>query len=287
MTAPGESALARIDELCDRFEAAWQAGETPDPAALLGEVTPEERPALLKELLRLEAHYRQLRGEEPRTEAWARRRPEQEEWLRGQLADRELPAVPGYELPGRLGQGGMGAVYRARHRGLDRVVALKVIRQGAEADAGERARFRTEGEAAARLQHPGIVQVFEVGEHRGVAYMALELCDGGNLAEWSRRSPLAPHQAARVVEQLARAMQHAHSRGVIHRDLKPANVLRTAEGAWKITDFGLARRLDVDGGQTQTGEVLGTPGYLAPEQAAGRTGEVKEAADVWALGAVL
>src|SRR5262245_18562820 len=170
MTALGESALARIDELCDRFEAAWKAGGTPDLSALLGEATPEQRPALFRELFRLEMHYRRLRGEEPRTEEYLQTCPEHADWLRGQLAEGGLPAVPGYELLGRLGQGGMGVVYRARHLALGRAVALKMILSAAHATEQERSRFRREAEAAARLNHPNIVQVYEVGEHQGLPF---------------------------------------------------------------------------------------------------------------------
>jgi WD40 repeat protein len=196
-----------------------------------------------------------------------------------------LPAVPGYEILGELGHGGMGVVYKARHEGLNRLVALKMIRPGG--DIEERARFKAEAEAVARLQHPNIVQIHEVGEAGGRPYCVLEFVEGGGLAQKLASQPLVSREAARLVEALARAMQLAHSRNLVHRDLKPANVLLTADGVPKITDFGLARQLDSDSGLTQTGAVVGTPSYMAPEQASGRRQDVGSAADVYALGAIL
>jgi WD40 repeat protein len=224
------------------------------------------------------------------------------------------PAVgPGsfgeYELLEQLGVGGMGVVYKARHRRLRRLVALKMILAGRHAVEAERARFRSEAEAQARLQHPHLAQVYEAGEHDGQPYLALEYCSGGSLADLLDGTPWPDQQAVRLMELLARAMHVAHEGGVIHRDLKPANILlqmtndqcpMTREevarelviGHWslvipKITDFGLAKLLDQTVGQTGTGEVLGTPSYMAPEQAAGHNREVGRAADVYALGAIL
>jgi WD40 repeat protein len=181
----------------------------------------------------------------------------------------------------------MGVVYRARQTSLNRVVALKMILAGAHAGPDDVARFRAEAEAAARLQHPNIVQIHEVGEHRGLPYFSLEFCAGGSLAARLDGTPLSARDAAALVTVLARAVQAAHDAGVVHRDLKPANVLLAADGTPKITDFGLAKRLDGPGGQTRTGAVLGTPSYMAPEQAGGKTREIGPAADVYALGAIL
>jgi formylglycine-generating enzyme required for sulfatase activity len=194
--------------------------------------------------------------------------------------------VPGYEILGELGRGGMGVVYRARQTGLGRTVALKMILAGAHAAPAERARFKAEAQAVARLQHPNIVQVHEVGEHQGLPFFSLEYCPGGSLAQKFRGEPLPAREAARLVGQLARALQAAHEAHVIHRDLKPANILLAAGGTPKVTDFGLAKRLD-EAGQTQSGAVMGTPSYMAPEQAAGKTREIGPAADVYALGAIL
>jgi tetratricopeptide (TPR) repeat protein/predicted Ser/Thr protein kinase len=196
-------------------------------------------------------------------------------------------AVPGYEVLDELGRGGMGVVYRARQTGLKRLVALKMIRAGEHAGAEEVARFRAEAEALARLQHPNIVQVYEVGECDGRPFFSLELVEGGSLAQRLAGTPQLPREAAALLETLARAVDAAHRAGVIHRDLKPANVLLTPDGVPKITDFGLAKRLDVEVGQTQSGAIMGTPSYMAPEQAAGKSREIGPAADVYALGAVL
>ncbi len=192
-----------------------------------------------------------------------------------------------YELLEELGRGGMGVVYKARQGKLRRLVALKMILAGEYAGERELARFRTEAEAVARLQHPNIVQIFEVGEHDGHPYFSLEFVDGGSLAQKLDGTPLPPQQAARLVETLARAMHAAHQAGVVHRDLKPANVLLTSDGTPKITDFGLAKRLDGDAGQTQSGAIMGTPSYMAPEQASGKSKEIGPAADTYALGAIL
>jgi WD40 repeat protein len=197
------------------------------------------------------------------------------------------PLVPGYEILEELGRGGMGAVYKARQLSLDRLVALKMIREGPGATAEERARFRTEAEAVARLQHAHVVAVYEVGEHQGWPYFALEFCAGGSLDRKLAGTPQPARQAAALVQTLAEAMQHAHEQGIVHRDLKPANVLLTADGTPKISDFGLAKRLDHGSGQTQSGAVLGTPSYMAPEQAGGKGKTVGPAADVYGLGAIL
>jgi WD40 repeat protein len=196
-------------------------------------------------------------------------------------------AVPGYEILGELGRGGMGVVYKARHLRLDRVVALKMILSGAHAGALELGRFRTEAEAVARLTHPGIVAIYEVGEHEGRPWFALEFVDGGSLSARCTGTPLPPAEAAVLVEKLADAMAHAHARGVVHRDLKPANVLLTRAGEPKVTDFGLARKLGASDGLTASGAIMGTPSYMAPEQAGGNSKAIGPAADVYALGAVL
>jgi serine/threonine-protein kinase len=198
----------------------------------------------------------------------------------------ELPAVPGYEILGVLGRGGMGVVYKARQINLNRLVALKMISAGAHAGPQLLARFHVEAEAVASLQHPNIVQIYEVSEHDRCPYFSLEFMDGGSLEEKYGGQPQPPRMAAELVETLARAMHCAHQRGVIHRDLKPANILLTAQSVAKITDFGLAKRLD-DTCHTQTGAILGTPSYMAPEQVAGDTKGIGPASDVYALGAIL
>jgi WD40 repeat protein/tRNA A-37 threonylcarbamoyl transferase component Bud32 len=196
------------------------------------------------------------------------------------------PVVPGYELLGELGRGGMGVVYKARQVKLGRVVALKMILSGMHAGEADLARFRTEAEAIARLQHPNIIQIYEVGEQDGQPFFSLEFCAGGSLEKKLHGTPLPPQEAARLVEVLARAMQAAHEKNVIHRDLKPANVLLAEDGTPKITDFGLARKLD-DHGQTASGAIVGTPSYMAPEQAGGKSKEIGPPVDIYALGAIL
>jgi hypothetical protein len=196
-----------------------------------------------------------------------------------------LPAVPGYEVLSELGRGGMGVVYQARQVQLGRLVALKMILAGGQAAEEDLARFRTEAEAIARLQHPHIVQIHEIGEYQGQPFFSLEFCPGDALDKKLAGTPLPPREAAELVQTLARAMQAAHQAHVIHRDLKPANVLLAADGTPKITDFGLAKKLD-EIGQTQTGAAVGTPSYMAPEQAEGRK-QVGPLVDVYALGAIL
>jgi WD40 repeat protein/tetratricopeptide (TPR) repeat protein len=197
-----------------------------------------------------------------------------------------LPKVPGYEILALLGRGGMGVVYQARQLRLKRLVALKMM-SATEADQEMLDRFQAEAEAVAHLQHPHIVQIHEVGEYAGRPFLSLEYVEGGNLSQTIRRELPTARRAGHLVETLARAVHFAHQHGIIHRDLKPANVLLTAEGEPKITDFGLAKQLHSQAGHTQTGAVLGTPAYMAPEQARGTSHKIGPAADVYALGAIL
>jgi WD40 repeat protein len=195
--------------------------------------------------------------------------------------------VPGYQILGELGRGGMGVVYRARQIKADRLVALKMILVGGHAGSEDLLRFRTEAESLARLQHPNIVQVHDVSEHESRPYFSMEFCPGGSLEKKLNSTPIAPQEAAALVEKLARAMAAAHDKGVIHRDLKPANVLLAEDGTPKITDFGLAKKLDQQSGQTKSGAIMGTPSYMAPEQAGGKAKELGPVCDVYALGAIL
>lgn len=211
------------------------------------------------------------------------------------------PDVPGYELLGELGRGGMGVVYKARQLRPNRTVALKMLLAGGNAGPKERARFLREAEAVAQLQHPNIVPLYESGQHGVLLYLTLEYVSGGSLADLLQGTPLPALAAARLVEQLSRGIHHAHQCGVIHRDLKPANVLiqlespqsgrSTAEqlqaATPKITDFGLAKILAESEGLTATNAVCGTPSYMAPEQAIGKASGVGTAADVYALGTIL
>jgi eukaryotic-like serine/threonine-protein kinase len=226
-------------------------------------------------------------------------------------AELPRPAVPGYEIDRELGRGGMGVVYLARQTKLNRPVALKMILAGAHASPQDRDRFRIEAQAAAQLQHPNIVQIYEIGEADGHPYLALEYIAGHGLDEHLTGTPWPPREAAELIEPLARAIHHAHEKGIIHRDLKPANILVVSGGVvsreWseakpltthhsplttcKITDFGLAKQIQEaeqrKAGPTQTGTVMGTPSYIAPEQARGQTSSVGPETDVYALGAIL
>lgn len=203
------------------------------------------------------------------------------------LSARPLPDVAGYEILEVIGYGGMGVVYKARQLGLNRLVALKMVLAGANASPDSLARFRSEAEAVAQLAHPNIVQIFDIGEQEGCPFLAMEHVGGGSLAQQLDGTPVPARQAATLVMSLARAVHHAHERGIVHRDLKPANVLLLADGTPKIADFGLAKRADSDIVHTQTGAILGSPSYMAPEQAAGATSKIGPATDVYALGVIL
>ncbi len=200
---------------------------------------------------------------------------------------RSFPRLPpGYEILGELGAGGMGIVYKAREQELNRVVALKMIGGRGRPSPKDLERIRTEAKAIARIKHPHILQIYKIGEHEGLPFLELEYCPGGSLADALRGKTLAPQEAAEIVEKLARGIEAAHKRHVVHRDLKPSNVLLDADGQPKISDFGLAKKLD-EVGQTVAGEIMGTPCYMAPEQAAGRAWEIGAVTDVYALAATL
>ena len=192
-----------------------------------------------------------------------------------------------YELLSEIARGGMGVVYKARQVNLNRIVALKMILAGQLASEEDVQRFRTEAEAAANLDHPGIVPIYEIGQHEGQHFFSMGYVDGCSLADRVRNGPLPPKDAADLTKKIAEAIAFAHSRNVIHRDLKPANVLLDQNGEPKVTDFGLARKTDTDSGMTRTGAVMGTPSYMPPEQAAGKTSEVGPLSDVYSLGAML
>jgi len=200
----------------------------------------------------------------------------------------DLPRRVGdYELLAELGRGGMGVVYQSRQVSLDRMVALKMILRGTTASAADLARFRAEAEAVARLDHPGIVPVYEVGEVDGQPYFSMKFVAGTTLARRLADGPLAAREAAALLAPICRAVHFAHRQGVLHRDLKPSNILIDLDGRPHVTDFGLAKRITDDGALTHTGAIVGTPSYMAPEQAAGSRGEIGPTSDVYSLGTIL
>jgi tetratricopeptide (TPR) repeat protein len=270
----------RILDLLERWESLCDQGQPVTPEELCRDcpdlLDPLKR--RIDDLLALSAKLRTGRGNGASNAL---------PWTDAGTAPETCPRVPGYEILGVLGRGGMGVVYKARHLPLDRLVALKMILAGAHAGADDVARFRTEAEAAARLQHPNVVQIHDIGEQDRLPYVSLEFIDGGSLAQQLAGTPLLPRRAADLVRTLAQAIHAAHERGIVHRDLKPGNVLVTADGTPKISDFGLAKKLDGTAGATVSGAVMGTPSYMGPEQARGELQRIGPAADVYALGAIL
>ncbi len=215
----------------------------------------------------------------------------------GTLADWSTPRGDGtglagrtfadYELLEEIARGGMGVVYKARQRSLNRTVAVKMILAGHLASLADHERFHAEAEAAANLDHPGIVPVFQVGEHEGQHFYSMGFVDGQTLTERLAQGPVAPREAALLARDVAEAVQYAHSQGVVHRDLKPGNILLDRAGRPRVADFGLAKRVASETHLTMTGQVLGTPSFMPPEQARGQTDEIGPSADIYALGAVL
>jgi predicted Ser/Thr protein kinase len=276
----------QIFDLVVRWEEMRAAGRSLSAEDLCQDC-PELLPAVR---LRLEA-MRALdaghdRGEETTT-AWGSGAPSKTVGNVAPASPADVYSIPGYEVLRELGRGGMGVVYLARQARLGRLVALKMLLAHRHAAPAHQARFQAEVEAIGRLRHPNLVQVYEVGEHDGRAFFSMEYLDGGSLEEKIAARPQPPREAALLVELLARAIHTAHQHSIIHRDLKPANVMLTADGCPKISDFGLAKRLDVSSGPTHTQHVLGTPSYMAPEQASGRSREVGPGTDVYSLGAIL
>src|ERR1700751_852816 len=192
-----------------------------------------------------------------------------------------------YELLEEIGRGGQGVVYRARQKGLNRTVALKVIGLGPWTTETHLKRFRREAEAAASLDHPSLVPIYEVGERDGQCYFSMKFVEGGQLEEVVRRVPMSIRQAAVLVAKVARTVHYAHEHGILHRDIKPGNNLLDQNGEPQLTDFGLARLVEADSTVTGTLEVLGTPSYMAPEQAASEHTTVSKETDVYGVGAVL
>jgi len=309
-----EVALARhLDAICRRFEADWRVGRIPAISDFLGEIAEEGQGTLRAELEALENELRQ--ADEAATVAHASlptspipgiaRPPVHED---ATIAPRDDATVdlgpPGstqteasspmhvryfgdYEIIREIARGGMGVVFQATQVSLNRPVALKMILAGQLANDTDVKRFYTEAEAAANLDHPGIVPIYEVGQHQGQHYFSMGFVEGQSLSQRLAEGPLPPGYAAELMKKVAESIEYAHQHGVIHRDLKPANILLDSKGNPRVTDFGLAKKREVDSGLTGSGQIMGTPSYMPPEQAGGGRGEVGPAADVYALGATL
>jgi len=313
---PATMAL-RAERVCTRFEAAWRAGQQPRIEDFLAGAVGAVRTPLLHELVEVEVEYRLGRGEAPSLEEYLGRFPALEpSWLvetlgaprsgshregghaaasptlaRGATVAADAAPESGrclgdYELLREIARGGMGVVYQARQKSLNRVVALKAIRSGPLASPAEVRRFRIEAENVAHLDHPHIVPIYEVGDHVGLPFFSMKLIEGGTLAEHLGRFHRKPKQAARLLATVAEAVDHAHRHGILHRDLKPANILLDASGEPHVSDFGLAKDLGGEG-KTASGAIVGTPSYMAPEQAAGGAKRLSTSADIYALGAIL
>jgi serine/threonine-protein kinase len=304
--------MQRIDEACDRFEAAWRRGDRPELGAYLLGLEGGARARLFRELLELELDLRGHDDEHPGPGPYRERFPEYAEIVDAVFARRDDTAadarqdattdhtsgqdpapgsrprlLAGYEILGELGRGGMGVVYEARQTALGRMVALKLIRSAEFATPAELVRFQNEAEAVARLDHPHIVPIYEVGQHRGLRFFSMKLVEGSSLDRKLEEYAGDFAAAARLTALAAEAVHHAHVRGILHRDLKPANILVDAQGMPHVTDFGLARRIDSGADLTQSGLPVGTPSYMSPEQARGEKGSLTTATDVYGLGSIL
>jgi formylglycine-generating enzyme required for sulfatase activity len=296
----------RIDAICECYEAAWGGTIRPEMETYLVAVSEPERPALLRELMALDIELRRGGGERPTLGEYLARFPGFDDHVAdafGLCPSARLrtlafgagvgprvgliPSIPGYEVLGVLGRGGMGVVYRARQLRLDRPCALKMILAGVHAGPEAAVRFLSEAQLIARLRHPNVLQIHALGAVDEGPFLELEYADGGSLSERIDGTPWKPCQAAGLIAVLARAADDMHRLGIVHRDLKPANVLLMADGTPKIADFGLAKMLGRSDALTLSKSVLGTPYYMSPEQADGRVEEVGPAADVYALGVML
>jgi eukaryotic-like serine/threonine-protein kinase len=310
LASPDPEVQRLLDRALDDQKSSWDRGErTPVEDFLARDPALRDDSNAMLDLIYQEYLLRRDGGEEPDPHEYYARFPEHAASLMIQfgvdaaiepttlVANGRGPAHPivvppiegidGHEIIGVIGRGGMGVVYQARDPRLDRIVAVKTIAAGQEATADQVARFRAEAHAVARLHHPNIIAIHAIGEHEGRPYHSLEFAEGGSLAQRLAEKPMTPCDAAELLEALARAVYAAHQAGVVHRDLKPSNVLFTSDGIPKVSDFGVAKLLESGSGGTLTGQVVGTPSYMAPEQAEGHAKQVDRRADVYALGAIL
>lgn len=272
-----------IEQVIAEYVTAREQGQEPSRQKLL-----DDNPSIADELREFFELHDQLSGAEGNVETQAGALDTPGSIPRPASSQVQPPRELGdYEILEEIDRGGMGVVYKARHKELGRVVALKLIRSGELASEEEIQRFRSEAEAAAALTHPGIVPIYEVGMLDGLVYYTMAYINGQSLAEMVQAGPLDPKEAARIVQKLCVAVDHAHQAGVFHRDIKPANVLVDQSGQPILIDFGLAKMAHQDHGLTTTGQILGTPAYMAPEHASGRSMEVTPMSDVYSLGALL
>lgn len=298
------AALERIDDLCADFEQKWQANEPPSIESLLtGEFSPIERDALLAELIVLEVDYRRRRGATPTEQEYVDRFPEDAKAIHDAFSvggkptgafeppsvDRLAELFPSLQIMELIGAGGMGAVYKARQEGLDRVVAIKILPEEFGHDVKFALRFTREARTLAKLNHPNIVALYEFGNVADTYYFLMEYVEGSTLRDVVKARELAPEHALAIVPFLCDALQYAHDKGIVHRDIKPENILMSVDGAVKIADFGLSRILGNETQQcslTATHQVMGTPRYMAPEQLE-NTHSVDHRADIYSLGVVI
>jgi len=306
-----EPTVQRIDVICDAFESAWQEGGQPRIEDFLTDA--EDRSSLLQELLALDLDYRRQSAESPQAHEYRTRFPDDATLVdhvfaegatvrpeavnlsdtipvrpeNSKSGDVESEDFAGYQLLEEIARGGMGVVFRAKQKQANRIVALKMILSGQLASDEEVRRFRSEAEAAALLDHPNIVPVFDVGESGGRHYFSMGYVDGQSLTDRLKDGPLSATEAATLMVPIVDGLACAHDNGVIHRDLKPSNVLLDSSGTPRVTDFGLARQMENDSNLTATGQVMGTPSYMPPEQAAGEIDRIDARSDIYSLGAIL